>query len=157
MTDQADVRCRKAMMKVSLPLWLVTIHSVMILFFMFALYRHWFLSDVPFDCFYKPFLYISGPFVYFVAHYLQHLSEKFFSPAQIMVCWNIVPGGLCLILGGVQWWLVGRFWLWYRARGYRRTKRPSLGMVRRARTRWEGRWGRPSLHNRLSEVSNIAT
>jgi len=101
-------------MKVSLPVRLVALHTVAVLFFMFTLYKRWFLTDIPYDCFYTPFFVVSGPVVYFFAHYLQHYSERFFSPADVMIPWNLVPGTVCIILGGLQWWFIGRVWLWFR-------------------------------------------
>ena len=104
-------------MKASLPLKLVVVHSALILFFMFTLSQRWLLTDIPFDCFYVPFLLVSGPLVYFVAHYAQHYSEHFFSPdASVFLPWGVVPGLICLVLGGLQWWCIGRLWLSLRAR-----------------------------------------
>jgi hypothetical protein len=98
----------------SFPLIVVVAHTAAILFFMFALWNRWFLTDIPFDCFYGPFFFISGPVVYFVAHTLQHWSEQWFPSAGIMVHWNLVPGATCLILGGLQWWLIAHAYLWIR-------------------------------------------
>lgn len=84
---------------------------------MFTLWRGWFLTDTPYDCFYLPFLLTSGPIVYFVAHYLQHFSEHLFPPSHsVMLPWNVVPGLVCLVLGGIQWWLIGHLWLRFRER-----------------------------------------
>ena len=48
-------------MHLSLPWKLVSIHSTLILLFMFTLWRRWFLIDIPFDDFYAPFFFTSGP------------------------------------------------------------------------------------------------
>jgi hypothetical protein len=32
---------------------------------MFALWKRWFITDIPFDDFYAPFFFTSGPLVYF--------------------------------------------------------------------------------------------
>jgi hypothetical protein len=104
-------------MTLSLPVKLVILHSALIVLFMFTLWNRWFLTNIPFDCFYAPFFFASGPVVYFLAHYLQHWSERLFSPnASIFLPWGVVPGVVCLILGGVQWWYIGRLWLWFRRR-----------------------------------------
>ena len=104
-------------MKPPLPWRLVIIHSALILLFMFTLWKRWFLTDIPFDCFYVPFFLVSGPLVYYVAHYIQHLSEPFFpADTSLMLPWNLVPELVCFVLGGVQWWFVGRLWLWWRSR-----------------------------------------
>ena len=103
-------------MKASLPVRLVTIHTVLVIFFMFTLYKRWFLTDIPYDCFYVPFLAVSGPVVYFIAHFLQHFSERFLSPEAVMISWNLVPGSVCLLLGGFQWWFIGRVWLRFKER-----------------------------------------
>jgi hypothetical protein len=91
------------------PYRLLIIHTVLILFFMFALAQRWFLKDIPFDCFYTPFLITSGPIVYFIAHYAQHFSERFFAHNNILFAWNLVPGIVCLILGGLQWLAIESF------------------------------------------------
>jgi hypothetical protein len=93
------------------PYRLLIIHTALILFFMFALLLGWtdFLSPMPYDCFYPPYLFISGPLVYFVAHDIQHAFDPLVSPGDvksIRVAWSLIPGSVCLILGGVQWWLI---------------------------------------------------
>jgi hypothetical protein len=104
-------------MRLPLPWKLVAIHTVLILLFTFTLWNKWFLSDIPFDCFYLPFFLTSGPVVHTFAHFLQHYSEQFF-PAHThwFLPWGVVPAFVCLILGGIQWWYVGRLWLWFRKR-----------------------------------------
>src|SRR5258707_537097 len=104
-------------MKLSLPWTLVLLHSAFIVLFMFTLCNRWFLTHIPFDCFYAPFFLTSGPLVYSIAHYIQHWSEHFFSAdASVFLRWGVVPGIVCLILGGIQWWCIGRLWLWFRTR-----------------------------------------
>jgi hypothetical protein len=96
------------------PVRFLTIHKILILFFMVALSQKWFLTSIPYDCFYLPFLIVSGPPVYFLAHYAQHYSEGFFTAQEIMITWNLVPGIICLIFGGFQWvvieYLLIKFW-----------------------------------------------
>ena len=100
-------------MHLSLPWKLVSIHSTLILLFMFTLWRRWFLLDIPFDDFYAPFFFTSGPIVYFIAWWLQHWSEPLFPVGtSAMMSWNLVPGCVCLLLGGVQWYWIGRLWMW---------------------------------------------
>jgi hypothetical protein len=104
-------------MTLSLPAKLVILHSVLIVLFMFTLWNRWFLTDIPFGCFYAPFFFTSGPVVYSIAHYLQHWSERFFpTGASVFLPWDLVPGTVCLILGAVQWWFIGRLWVWFRTR-----------------------------------------
>ena len=88
------------------PYRLLIIHTVLILVFMITLSQKWFLTSIPYDCFYVPFLIASGPVVYIFAHLIQHFSETFFTPDQVMIAWNIIPGIVCLVLGGLQWWLI---------------------------------------------------
>jgi hypothetical protein len=88
------------------PYRLLIIHTLLILVFMILLSDRWFLTDIPYDCFYVPFFIISGPIVYLIAHLIQHFSETFFTTDQVMISWNIVPGTVCLVLGGLQWWLI---------------------------------------------------
>jgi len=104
-------------MHLSLPWKLVVIHSTLILLFMFTLWNRWFITNIPFDCFYAPFFITSGPLVYSIAHYIQHWSEQFF-PAHdsVFLAWDLVPGSVCLILGGLQWWCIGWLWLRFHAR-----------------------------------------
>ena len=37
---------------------------------------------------------------------VQHASEKIFTPGQVMLAWNVVPGIFCLLFDGLQWMLV---------------------------------------------------
>src|SRR5215208_5886712 len=84
-------------MTLSLPAKLVILHSVLIVLFMFTLWNRWFLTDIPFDCFYAPFFLISGPVVYSIAHYVQHRSEQFFSvETSVFLPCDVVPGIVCL-------------------------------------------------------------
>lgn len=91
------------------PFRLAIIHTGLIIIFMFTLSQRWFLGDIPFDCFYVPFLITSGPLVYFLAHMAQHRVEGLFTPEQVMIPWDIIPGTICLILGGLQWILLEGF------------------------------------------------
>ena len=95
--------------RLTFPQTVVIVHTVLILASMVALWNRWLLTPLPYDCIYVPFLVISGPFVYFVAHYLQHVSEAFLRPEQVMIAWNVVPGVVCIILGGIQWYFAASF------------------------------------------------
>lgn len=88
------------------PYRLLVIHTLLILIFMIAMSQKRFLTDIPYDCFYGPFFFVSGPVVYLIAHQIQHFSERFFTPDQVMIAWNIVPGTVCILLGGLQWWFI---------------------------------------------------
>ena len=59
-------------MKLSLSWSLVVLHGALIVLFMFTLWNGWFVTGVPFDCFYVPFFLVSGSLVYSIAHYVQH-------------------------------------------------------------------------------------
>jgi hypothetical protein len=98
------------------PYRLLIIHTALILLFMFSLSQRWLLTNIPYDCFYFPLFIVSGPVVYFIAHLVQHALESFFTPDQVMIAWNVVPGTVCLILGGVQWWAVELFFMGVRKR-----------------------------------------
>lgn len=93
------------------PYILLVLHTVLILLSMFCLSQRWFLTPLPYDCVYLPFLIVSGPIVYFVAHYVQHASEIFFNTDQVMIAWNVLPGMICLVLGGIQWYFIGCYLL----------------------------------------------
>ena len=93
-------------MRIRAPFRLAAVHTVLILLFMGTLSQRWFLCDTPYDCSYVPFLLASGPFVYVLAHMAQHRAEVFFTPEQVMIAWNLVPGLICLVLGGAQWVLI---------------------------------------------------
>ncbi len=104
-------------MSLSLPWKLVVLHSALIALFMFTLWKRWFITDIPFNSFYAPFFFTSGPLVYFVAHFLQLWSGHLFpADASVFLPWDVIPGVVCLILGGIQWWGIGRLWLWFRTR-----------------------------------------
>ena len=93
------------------PYRLAIVHTVLILFFMFAWSQRWFLSPTPFDCAYAPLFFVSGPVVHTIAHATQHWAERVLFPeAPLWFRWNIVPGAVCLILGGLQWFLIELLW-----------------------------------------------
>jgi hypothetical protein len=74
---------------------------------MFAWSQRWFLSPTPFDCAYAPLFLVSGPVVHTIAHATQHWADRVLFPsAPLWIRWNIVPGTICLVLGGLQWWLL---------------------------------------------------
>lgn len=111
------------------PYRLLVIHTLLILAFMLTLSQKWFLTNIPFDCFYVPFFVVSGPIVYLIAHMIQHFSEMFFTPDQVMIAWNSVPGTVCLVLGGLQWWIIESLYVNWRKvkvcnRGVTDSKRP---------------------------------
>lgn len=88
------------------PNRLLIIHTLLLLVFMITLSQKWFLTNVPYECFYVPFFVVSGPVVYLLAHTMQHLSEMFFTSDQKTIIWTIVPGTVCLVFGGLQWWII---------------------------------------------------
>ena len=78
--------------------------------FMLALHLDWTdFTPQPYDCVYLPYLVLSGPIVYGVGHVAMHRVDPFTSvddTATIRIAWNLIPGSVCLILGGLQWWLI---------------------------------------------------
>ena len=92
------------------PFRLLIIHSVLILAAMFALLGRWTdFGPLPFDCVYPPYIFLSGPIVHAAAHSVQHAFDSFIATDDvnsIRLAWNLIPGSVCLILGGVQWWLI---------------------------------------------------
>ena len=92
------------------PFRLAAVHSVLILFFMLALHQGWTdFPQGPYDCVYLPYLFLSGPVVHLVAHAAQHRADAMIDTSDvnsIRLAWNVIPGFVCLILGGIQWWLV---------------------------------------------------
>ena len=77
---------------------------------MLALYWDWTdFTPQPYDCVYLPYLLLSGPAVYGVGHVAMHRVDSFVSVDDVVairVAWNLIPGSVCLILGGLQWWLI---------------------------------------------------
>jgi hypothetical protein len=92
------------------PHRLLIVHSALILVFMLALYWDWTdFTPQPYDCVYVPYLLLSGPIVYTVGHIAQHRVDPFIAvdnTATIRIAWNLILGSVCLILGGIQWWLI---------------------------------------------------
>lgn len=90
------------------PYRLAAIHTVLIVFFMFAYWRDWFPPDPQVECTYGPYFWTTGPLVYgFLVHYLQHQLESVL-PVEwsIYVLWGVIPGILCIVFGGLKWWLI---------------------------------------------------
>ena len=103
------------------PFRLFIIHTALILIFMLALLAG--LTDftpLPYDCVYVPYLFISGPVVYGVAHCIQHAFDPCLTPGDVDAirrAWNLIPGSVCLVLGGVQWWVIEVVYVRVRRRG----------------------------------------
>jgi hypothetical protein len=73
----------------------------------------------PYDCVYLPYLILSGPIVYGVGHTAMHRVDLFISvddTATIRTAWNLIPGIVCLMLGGIQWWLIELAYIWHVSR-----------------------------------------
>ena len=105
-------------MKLRIPLFqapyrLAIIHTILILLFMFTYSQRLFLPDPQMECIYEPYGWVSGPLVYdFMAHPIQHLAEDHLPPGTgVVVAWGIVPGIVCLVFGGLQWWGIELFGL----------------------------------------------
>jgi hypothetical protein len=103
------------------PFRLLIVHTALITAFMLALLAGWtdFLCPMPYDCVYPAYLFISGPFVYGVAHGIQHEFDPLMAPddvRSIRVAWSLIPGSVCLVLGGVQWLLIEVVYLRIRRR-----------------------------------------
>jgi hypothetical protein len=102
------------------PFRLLVIHTVLILASMLALFWDWTdFTPQPFDCVYLPFLLFSGPIVYGVGHVAMHGVDPFIAVGDteaIRMAWNLIPGFVCLILGGIQWWLIESAYIFLRRR-----------------------------------------
>jgi hypothetical protein len=102
------------------PYRLPIIHTVLILASMLALLAGWTdFSPFPFDCVYPPYFFLSGPIVHAASHVAQHSFDRCLSPGDvhsIRLAWNLIPGSVCLVLGGVQWWLIEVVYLRIRRR-----------------------------------------
>jgi hypothetical protein len=105
------------------------VHTLLILAFMLALYAGWTdFTPQPYDCVYLPYLILSGPIVYGVGHVAMHRVDPLISVddiATIRIAWNLIPGSVCLILGGLQWWLIE--WVYSRLRRRSTAKPESVG------------------------------
>lgn len=100
------------------PYRLLIVHTTLILVFMLALYWDWTdFTPQPYDCVYLPYLFLSGPIVYGVGHIAMHRVDPFIAVGDtttIRIVWNLIPGSVCLILGGIQWWLIEVVTIWLR-------------------------------------------
>ncbi len=92
------------------PFRLLLIHTALIMVSMLALYWGWTdFTPQPYDCVYLPYLCFSGPIVYGVGHFAMHRVDRFIAVGDteaIRIAWNLIPGLTCLVLGGIQWWLI---------------------------------------------------
>jgi hypothetical protein len=107
------------------PFRLLILHTALILVFMLALMERWTdFGPYPYNCVYPPYFFISGPLVYGVAHCIQHAFDPWLWPGDldsIRLAWNLIPGSICLVLGGVQWWLIEVVYLRLRRRSSKPT------------------------------------
>lgn len=93
---------------------LLKAHTVLVVFSMICWEMDLFRSGIPFDCVYTPLFFVSGPFVYTVAHTAQHSIGELLFPCcnrvNLSLAWNLTPGLVCLILGGLQWYYIEKWW-----------------------------------------------
>jgi hypothetical protein len=112
------------------PYRLLVVHTLLIVAFMLTLYLDWTdFTAQPYDCVYLPYFFISGPIVHGVGHVAMHRVDPFISvddTARIRIAWNLIPGTVCLILGGFQWWLIELAYIWLRRRFSAETVTPHL-------------------------------
>jgi hypothetical protein len=108
--------------RVSLAAALAISHAVIVATFM-ALYRVPFFWPGPDGDVYIPFMLVPGIHIYFPACWLgRHVDLAFrsgllermsFHSASVLVL-LIIPGIVCFLVGTLQWYLLGRLWLWLR-------------------------------------------
>jgi hypothetical protein len=83
---------------------------------MLALYWSWTdFTPQPYDCVYIPYLFISGPVVYGIGHVAMHRVDPLIAvddTESVRLAWNLIPGSVCLVLGGIQWWLIEVAYIW---------------------------------------------
>jgi len=94
-------------MQSSLPFRLAVLHKGAIQMLTAILCAGMVNTAIPFNGIFYPYLYVSGPLVYGIARYLQSYSTRLLSLQELMTFWNFIPGAICLLLGGLQWWLIG--------------------------------------------------
>ena len=106
------VRRSRPSLRVPFPWLLVIIHTV-ILGVCIALYPTGaFFADIPYDDGYIAYLFVPGPYVYWLGVQAAHLlwpwlqTEMSFHAASI-VCIVYIPGLVGLLVGTVQWYVIG--------------------------------------------------
>ncbi len=99
------------------PPLLLIIHTTLVLGFMLALDRHW--TDFEHEShpyFFAP-LFLTDGLVYLLAHVgLEFVLQMipFDDPETLREVWILIPGGVCLILGGFLWWSIPSAYTYFR-------------------------------------------
>lgn len=110
---------RRILPKSSLPVALAASHAIIVIVSIALYWVPIFWERPPFDDMYVPFILVPGAHIYFFGHWLGfHLTDA--SRPQLLSMMSsydlsvlalvIIPGAVCLLLGTLQWYLLGHFW-----------------------------------------------
>jgi hypothetical protein len=105
--------------RLSLPVSLVISHTALLILCAALAPTGGFFGDPPFDDLYLGYYLFPGIHLYFLAGQIvrlleplcQHMSDWWGAVFYIVV----FPGVVCIILGGAQWFLIGKAVQWIRA------------------------------------------
>lgn len=90
------------------PLWIVAVHSGLVV--LLALLSPWLVAPPPYDDVYPCFLCTTGPIYFYAAKFSFWLAPTMepYLPPRLFGYLLIVylPGFVCLIFGGAQWYLL---------------------------------------------------
>lgn len=110
---------RRLLRRASLPSALATSHATIVVISI-ALYPIRVLcASAPFDDVYLPFMLVPGIHIYWLGYWLgrcidlafhsQLLAMLSFHSVSVLVL-VVIPGIICLLVGTLQWYLLGHLW-----------------------------------------------
>lgn len=105
--------------QIFLPTKLAGIHTLIILISMALFPTYVFTPDPPFDDVYIIYVLVPGLHIYMIGVQLSHqlfpwLLTKMSHYAASLICIVFIPGVVGIIIGGLQWYIIGKIILLFR-------------------------------------------
>ena len=99
--------------RLTLPVKLVVIHTLIILVAMALYPTDIFIPNAPYDDVYSIYVFVPGIHIYMIGVQLSHqlfpwLLTKMSHYAASVFCIVFIPGVVGILVGGLQWYLIGK-------------------------------------------------
>ncbi|MEI8289603.1 MAG: hypothetical protein WCH99_09020 [Verrucomicrobiota bacterium] len=94
--------------RASLPVLLAVSHAVIVVTSITLYPTYIFCVAPPFDDMYWAFMLVPGIHIYWLGYWLGGCVDHYLHSSLIVLL--IIPGIVCLILGTLQWYLLGHLW-----------------------------------------------
>jgi hypothetical protein len=113
--------------RLSLPIKLVVVHTFIILVAMALYPTDIFIPDAPYDDIYTIYVFVPGIHIYMIGVKLSHqlfpwLLTKMSHYSASVLCIVFIPGVIGIIVGGLQWFVIGKIIVLFRSESQARSR-----------------------------------